>query len=244
MTMTVTELHAQFAADEVIEQYVRETLGPDARRSFEEHLLECDACFEEVLEMQRFVSGIRAVSQAAPASASSPDRGWFEWRTPVLAYAVSGALVIGLGGWIWSLRASLGEAARQNVTLQHELQLARSERSAATLTEPPAAPLPLIILDANRTAAGRAAIAVPSGARQFALWIQVDAESPSTPLTVEIAHARGDVVETVSALAPNQYGALAVTLGAATFPAGTYRVRVYRDPHVLAHDYVLEISHP
>ncbi len=45
-------------SEETIERYVRRELAEEERRSFEEHLLDCRECFEEVQTMERFVAGV------------------------------------------------------------------------------------------------------------------------------------------------------------------------------------------
>jgi len=221
------KIHEQIEAGEVIEQYVRHQLGEEERRAFEEHVLDCGACFERVQEMERFVAGVRYAAQASLAEAPDPRRFPL---TPVYAFALTVLLIVA-GVWIGRLHASAGRLARQKQTLQHELEQARAELTALTHQPPDltAGPLPLAILDATRAAGVGTEVTVPSSAREFALWIQLDAESKDGELGIRVTNGAGRVIETVDGLHMNRYGALAVVLPAGKFPEGGYRVLVVRD---------------
>jgi Putative zinc-finger len=239
---TDAKAHQAFEAGEFVERYVRGRLGDEERRAFEEHVLECDACFDSVHEMQRFVSGVRQASQAGLLDAPAQVTGWR--MAPVLAYVALTALLVASGAWIWTLRTSMDVLTRQKAALADQLTRARSETEtlAQRPSQPAAGLLPLVMLDTSRTARGAQEIAIPSSASQFALWIQVDAESTSTPLELQVSDSKGVVIEALSQLYQNRYGALAITLPSAKFPAGTYWVRVFREGHVLARESIVKVS--
>src|SRR3989442_1262590 len=121
-------LHDQIEAEEVIERYVRKELGEEERRAFEEHLLNCAPCFDQVQEMERFVSGLRHASDAGLLSPSVRPL-WTGWLAPAFAVA-SLALVIGGGAWMLTLRRSLDEVAAQRQALTHELEQTKTEMAA------------------------------------------------------------------------------------------------------------------
>jgi len=233
--------HEQIEADEVIDQYVRHQLGEEERRAFEEHVLECGACFERVQEMERFVAGVRYASQAGLAAA--PARRRFR-LAPAYAFAFSVVLIVA-GVWIWRLHTSADLLASQKQTLARELEQAQAEITALAHQPPDltAGPLPLAILDATRAASVGTEVTVPSTAREFALWIQLDAESKDGELGIRVTNGSGRIVETVDGLHKNRYGALAVALPAAKFPEGGYRVLVVRDNgHTVLGQYLVKVS--
>ncbi|MGA2183210.1 MAG: zf-HC2 domain-containing protein [Bryobacteraceae bacterium] len=235
------KIHERIEADEVIERYVRRQLGEEERRAFEEHVLDCGACFERVQEMERLVAGVRYASQTGLVQA--PARRSF-WLAPAFAFALT-ALLILAGVWIWRLRTSVDMLAGREQTLAHELEQAHS--ALATLTRQPpdvsAGALPLAILDANRAASVGTEVTVPSPAREFALWIQLDPESRDGALGIRVSDGEGRIVETVNGLHKNRYGALAVALPAAKFPRGDYTVLVLRDNgHAVLGQYLVKVS--
>ncbi|MGA3025975.1 MAG: zf-HC2 domain-containing protein [Bryobacteraceae bacterium] len=235
------KIHERIEADEVIERYVRRQLGEEERRAFEEHVLDCGACFEKVQEMERFVAGVRYASQSLPLLAPAPRRSWL---VPAFAFVLPVLLVLATF-WIWKLRTSVDLLASQKQTLAHELEQAHSQLSM--LTRPPrdipAGALPLAILDASRAAGVAAEVNMPSAAREFALWIQLDPESKDGTLGIRVSDGHGRIVETVNGLHKNRYGALAVALPAGGFPPGDYTVVVFRDNvHTALGQYVIRVS--
>jgi len=233
--------HEQIEADEVIERYVRHQLGEEERRAFEEHVLDCGACFERVQEMERFVAGVRYASQAGLAAA--PARRRF-WLAPAYAFALSVLLIVS-GVWIWRLHASASLLASQKQTLARELARSQAELTALAHQPPDlaAGPLPLAILDATRAAGLGTEVTVPSTAREFALWIQLDAESKDGELGIRVTDGSGRIVETVEGLHKNRYGALAVELPAGKFPQGDYTVLVLGgNGHRVLGQYLVKVS--
>jgi hypothetical protein len=232
--------HEQIEADEVIEQYVRRQLGDKERRAFEEHILDCGQCFEKVQEMERFVAGVRYASQADLATA--PARRPFR-MAPAYAFAFSVLLTVA-GVWIWNLHTSASLLASQKRTLARELQQARAELTLlAHQPDLTAGPLPLAILDATRAPSVGTEVTVPAAAREFALWIQLDAESKAGELEIRVTDKAGRMVETVKGLDENRYGALSVALPAGKFPQGDYTVLVLGgNGHRVLGQYLVKVS--
>lgn len=101
--------HQEIQANEIIEQYVRDKLTTAERRAFQEHLFECDECFQQAEVMARFVAGVREASRTGLLTA--PDRartvgawfnqGWaFRWLVPAMTASL--LIAIGLIAW-WAL---------------------------------------------------------------------------------------------------------------------------------------------
>lgn len=235
------KIHDQFEAADVIERYVRDELGNEERRAFEEHFLDCGTCFEKVQSMERFVAGVRYASESARLATRKPARSWLIW-----AFAFGFAVLFVLSGiWIATLLHSISTMTGQKQALARELQSAQSQLAARNRVSAgmPIANLPLAILDSTRSADSVIELTVPSSSPEFALWIQLDPESRYHSLDVEIADNSGHTVEPIRSLAENPYGALVLALPSTKFPSGSYTVLVFRrNPHMLLGQYVVKIS--
>lgn len=127
--------HQEIQANEIIEQYVRGKLTTADRRAFQEHLFECDECFQQAEVTARFVAGVREASRTGLLTAHhQPERartvgawfnqGWaFRWAAPALAASLLIAIAL-IGWWALSLR-------RQNQRLMQ--QTAEQNRAAEQL---------------------------------------------------------------------------------------------------------------
>jgi hypothetical protein len=127
--------HQEIRANEIIEQYVRGKLPTAERRAFQEHLFECDECFQQAEFTARFVAGVREASRTGLLTAhEQPERArtvdaWFNpswafrWAAPALAASLLIAIAL-IGWWALSLR-------RQNQWLTH--QTAEQNRAAEQL---------------------------------------------------------------------------------------------------------------
>ena len=186
------------------------------------------------------MAGVGYLSAAGPVA--TPVRPRFR-LAPAFALILL-LLLMAPGVWIWKLRTSAELLASQKQTLARELAQARSELTA-TARQPAdvAGALPLAILDANRGSSAGTEVTVPSSAREFALWIQLDPESQDGALAIRVSDGKGRIVETLNGLHKNRYGALAVALPAGKFPRGDYTVLVYRDDaQTLLGQYVVRVS--
>ena len=126
--------HQEIQANEIIEQYVRGKLPTAERREFQEHLFECDECFEQAELTARFVAGVQEASRTGLLTTPQPERArtvgaWFDqiwasrWVTPALAASLLIAIAL-IGWWALSLR-------RQNQLLTQ--QTAEQNRAAEQL---------------------------------------------------------------------------------------------------------------
>ena len=79
----------------MIERYVRRELSDAERQVFEEHILDCADCFEQVQEMERFAAGMRHHFANSPA-----DPRGARWFWPSLA--------AGLAAGAWTAGALWG----------------------------------------------------------------------------------------------------------------------------------------
>ena len=66
-------MHQQIEDEEIIERYVRNQLGAEERKAFEEHYFTCEECFGKLEATERFIAGVRDAGR----------RGYLERSRPV-----------------------------------------------------------------------------------------------------------------------------------------------------------------
>jgi hypothetical protein len=84
-----------------IEQYSMGTLPEPRIPGFEEHFLACEACQDQLLEMEAYVNAVRSVSPKLRAASRPQGERWAGWRWPawIAATAVlAAALFVVRGG--------------------------------------------------------------------------------------------------------------------------------------------------
>jgi Putative zinc-finger len=224
-------------SEETIERYVRRELAEEERRCFEEHLLDCAECFEEVQTVERFVAGVRSAARTGSlAAAATPHR--MRWLPVALAAALA-AVLIG-GGWsVRTLHRSLDESLAARDSLAR--QLAQAKLAPALPAEIAAANLPIAVLNANRAAGGAYILKVPVSAREIALWMEVEPDGRRQTFDLDVWDKAGSEIENVPGLMRNGEGAVAVLLPATKMPAGRYTVKLASQGQLLA-QYTLEIA--
>lgn len=116
--------HQEIQANEIVEQYVRGKLTAAERRAFQEHLFECDECFQQAEVSARFVAGVREASRtglltehdqrerARTVGAWSNPVWAFRWVAPALAASLLIAIAL-IGWWALSLRRQNQQMAQQ-----------------------------------------------------------------------------------------------------------------------------------
>src|SRR5262245_50524128 len=96
----VAMAHQAVQEQETVERYVRNQLGADERRAFEEHFFSCDECFRDVETADRFVAAVRHAAAAgrlgAPGTAVEPRGVGSPWWRPAWVVGVAAALVAGI----------------------------------------------------------------------------------------------------------------------------------------------------
>lgn len=117
--------HQEIQANEIVEQYVRGKLTAAERRAFQEHLFECDECFQQAEVSARFVAGVREASRTGLLTEpDQPERArtvgawsnqvWaFRWVAPALAASLLIAIAL-IGWWALSLRRQNQQMAQQS----------------------------------------------------------------------------------------------------------------------------------
>jgi hypothetical protein len=226
-------------SEETIERYVRHELADDERRTFEEHLLECPDCFEEVQLMERFVAGVRHAGRTGLLAQTAVERG-MPWLTPALAAGLAAVLIAG-GAWVATLRHALNESVQARDALAN--QLAQARLTPVQPAEIEAGNLPIAVLKADRAAGAESILQTPASAREIALWMEVEPGSRYQTFGLSVLAKEGATVETLTGLTRNSDGAVAVILPAAKLPVGRYTVRLSSEaPARLLAQYNLRIA--
>lgn len=106
--------HQEIIDQDIVEQYVLNRLSAADRQAFQEHVFECNACYEQALGTSRFVAGVRQASESgvlARASAKAAGSFWGAgWWRPVLAFSVAVlAIAVLVFAWFWLGRKSAPE---------------------------------------------------------------------------------------------------------------------------------------
>jgi hypothetical protein len=83
------------------ERYVLNELAPEFRRSFEEHLFECEECELDLQSAYALIDGSKQVFSAAPAVEAVKDNvkpsRWAAWLRPAFTVPVMAGLVVFAG---------------------------------------------------------------------------------------------------------------------------------------------------
>lgn len=219
-------------SEETIARYVRHELNDEERRNFEEHLLDCKECFEEVQIQERFLAGVRHSARVGILTGAAPGRG-IPWLAPAFAAALAAAVIIA-AVWIATLRRSLEDSIRARDTLARQLTGARP--APANSTELVAGNLPIAVLHANRAAGVETVLTESAASQELALWMDVEPSGRYGTFAVAVSSEAGQPLETVRGLARNSAGAVAVVLPSAKLPPGRYTVRLSSEapPRLLA----------
>lgn len=115
--------HQEIQDNEIIERYVLHKLSVAERRAFQEHIFECDECFEQSSLAARFIAGVRDASRSgvlAPDPNVQPhvSRQWLpgfltqSWAMPALAFGLLVAVAL-IGLWGISLKRENQRLAAQ-----------------------------------------------------------------------------------------------------------------------------------
>ena len=216
--------HERIQSEGWVELYVRRRLAPADNAAFEDHFFQCDQCFAEVEEMERFVSGVR---EAGRRGLLDGEPAQARWLMPAFAFAMSAVVLLGVGlAYMVLVRLPAGE-------MRLQAALAASARSQSQPANAgPQANIPVVILSADRApgdAPDRLAID-PQGSdpqtRMALLWIDIPPQPAGAKFQVTIASSGGSA-KTIRGLERNENGALAAGVPIDDLAPGTYVVRLY-----------------
>lgn len=208
---------------DALASYQEGSLEAEAEERVRDHLVGCQSCAEQLLELQQLMrpeaprEGVadleiesawrRFQALAGPSQASTATvarRGWVQALAASLAVA---ALLLGL----WSLRLK-----QANESLRQQLGFASL----------PTVNMPVLYLDgARRAAAGREyRLELPGSAGRFALFFAVGGALPADEYEVRFLDPDGEPVLDQGGLVMNELGGLRLGLPSALLAPGEYRV--------------------
>jgi putative zinc finger protein len=248
-------MHQQIEDQEIIERYVRDQLGPEERKAFEEHFFACDACFKKLQATERFVAGIRDAASRGlledrPADYVHAPSSWRAWMFPALTASSCAAIALALvAGWtllskVPKLQKQLNQASADVNAQREAIAALQNQITSATHPEPN---VPLVMLQATRDVQASVNEAVlPARAERLVLWVEVPLNKfRSFHLQVETEDHHP--VVSLDHLVRNSYGALAVGLPSEQLQPGEFRIMLTGEeppPASLLAEYKLRIRKP
>jgi hypothetical protein len=101
--------HKKIENDSFVEQYVRGQLSAEDRRAFQEHFLNCDECFGNLLMTERLIAGVRHAAETGSlsrvASQDTPSAAWLRWIKPAMVLGAAACIVLAATcGWLLLVR--------------------------------------------------------------------------------------------------------------------------------------------
>jgi hypothetical protein len=236
--------HDQMTDQDLIERYVRRQLDTEAAAAFEEHLFQCDQCFDQVQSTEKFLAGVR---HAARKGWLDEPRDTRRWLFPAFGLAAAGLLLaIGTLSWLLLIRTPAREAmlAKTLATLQVQQQRLTELDRRAELDLRAEANVPVAILTADRDAGGQNLLGLRPESRNAILWIDMPQLPAGASFRADISSASGGYKKSVEGLKPNANSALAASVPVSDLPDGRYTVRVMKEgPFArLVGEYTLMVS--
>ncbi len=238
--------------EEIIERYARHQLRSEEERAFEEHFFSCDECFEKVQATERFIAGMRDAARRRllgdPAAGMERTRGW--WLLPGFALTSTAAVVLaGLVIWMFSVRFpglrrerdQLAAKLSTEQSLRAELEKEVGRESGTQVN------VPFVMLEATRGVGTANEVTVPVGMRHLIIWAELQRESRFHSYRLEVYDRDHRLVETLSNLERNTYGAVVISLASEHLPSGDYLLRLFGEtppPLTSVAEYRLNIHRP
>jgi hypothetical protein len=227
--------------DDVRSRYVTRRLSADEERAFEEHLLDCGECQEDVQREMDLRDGLR---QLAPSERALPSvRAGRTFGVALLAaaaavlLAVSATLAFMLrstSSELRATRAAAGELERRAASADSSAaalaaRLAAAERIAAAGKGASAA---IVFLASARGASGDSAtinrVTIVGDIRSLVFSIELDQPARGAEFTASAADAAGSEIWRGGPFRAYSQDALAVTVDAAVLHDGEYVLTLER----------------
>jgi hypothetical protein len=235
--------HAEIMERGWAEAYVKRGLSPEERSVFEEHYFRCDQCFDEVQELERFVAGVRHASRRGLLDPPEPRK----WLIPAFAFSAAATLV--LTAIVVTL--AFVRMPQMETKLAHavedasmsQTEVAKLQRQAA-LEIGAQANVPVVILEASRSADAINRLESHSASATALLWIDVPPQPAGTQFGITITSRDGTVTKSIHGLERNQNGALSAGVALRELPQGPYVVRLFKEsaPSQTIEEYRLTVT--
>lgn len=239
-------MHSQIESEEMVERYVLGQLAPEERQAFEEHFLACDACFENVKDVERLRAGIHdAVARGVlKESVKASQAAWWRWAFAATACTTTALAVV--VGWVLTekIPALRQELHRTTAQVESERQARADLEQKFALLDRPEPNVPLIVLEASRAAEKPSSVTLAGGSSHLIVWIEIG-QTRYRRFQMEIFGPDNKPVLLIDHLERSVYGALAASLPAEQLPRGVLRIRVSGlepPPSALVAEYQLRIE--
>lgn len=240
-------MHSEIEDREFVERYVRNQLAPEERQAFEEHFFGCQECFEKLQDAERFNAGVRDAARRGLLSDEMQSRSkWMVWAFAGAACAALVFAVITAWTYVALVPRLRGERDGAAAELQAERQSRTQLGRETARVEQAEANVPLVMLQATRSAEEPAAVSLPPQAKHLVLWIEIG-PSHYREFRVEVFTPENHLVTSVDHLTRSPYGGLAASLPADQLPTGTFLIKLTGEnppPAALAGEYKLRIRRP
>lgn len=252
---TAADFHRRLETTGLAERYLLGRLDRGEAERFEDHLVGCPRCQDEVEAARGLRLGLRAVATQAAVSAAVASglrahlrrrsAGLPLWAASLALFLVAGVAVAFLAVERQRLTTDLADATGRGTAeihrLREELDAERARRGEAERVAAagegelarPLAGLPVYLLAAIRgttdDGGSEAATVIDLGAASDGLVLAVDAAADPRYVThrVVVADAEGEVVFRRDGLQPDALEAILVTFPAAFFAPGEYQLELY-----------------
>jgi hypothetical protein len=167
--------HREVENDAVVDRYVTGRLPAGERAAFEEHMVDCPECVQEVAWAEDFRGSLRraegamAEPPAAPAALRAP-RAWLLAAAGLAGAALPTVLLV-------AARQERARSSAEAAEWQRRYELERAERAAAAPRGD--ANLPTVMLSASRggEGGGGALLTLPSGGRWAVILAELEPEA-------------------------------------------------------------------
>jgi len=216
--------HPRIEREHVLEAYLTGRLAPAEEQAFEEHLLECSACLDEV----RWAEDFRAALQREAVEDAV--------RTAMLPGLVVRALRSRGGRWAAVAVLALlmlwpGWLLYRGASLERELEMARADRqdleARVQRLAGPHGDARLVPLGVTRGGEDETTVEVPTGGEPG--WLVLSVELPAVDYPryrVTLVSETGEPLWRGEDLQPGVYDSLLVTVRSDFLPPGEYRLRL------------------
>ncbi|HKS96789.1 MAG TPA: zf-HC2 domain-containing protein, partial [Terriglobia bacterium] len=233
-------MHSEIEDREFVERYVRNQLAPEERQAFEEHFFGCQECFEKLQDAERFNAGVRDAARRGLLSDEMQSRSkWMVWAFAGAACAALVFAVITAWTYVALVPRLRGERDGAASKLQAEQQSQTRLSRETARVEQAEANIPLVMLQATRSAEEPAAVSLPPQAKHLVLWIEIG-PSHYREFRVEVFTPENHLVTSVDHLTRSPYGGLAASLPADQLPTATFLIKLTGEnppPAALAGEY-------
>ena len=221
--------HGYIREHEIVSLYAMNKLPPEERIAFEEHLLDCSECQDELMLTDQFRGALREAMPSYTSVASPLPRA----RVPVWAAAAMALLLCGVAMLVIlsqrrGFQRQLADAYAVASQWEHRYRSDRQARPAppGPLTNAPAQTAPLFTLSLTRGGAvsdePANIVTISPSANTVVLALDCQNRGSTESYRARLTDASSKVAWSADRIAPPLSGALAITLPAALLQPGKY----------------------